>query len=142
MPSSRPDPPEHKPIAERFARALDHDDFETARSLLGNDCSYIIRDEQHAGPEAIIASYRAASAWAIANLDRIEYDSSVEALDDRRCAITFVDRITHRGESLEHRCRQVVTIDDDGLIHSIVRIDLPGERDAVEAFFTRVGLER
>ena len=127
-------------IARRFAVALDNDDFDNATELLAVDCTYHIRDEIHRGAGEIIASYRQATEWAHETFDDIEYESEVEPLDGHRFVILFLDRLCHCGQSLDHRCRQILTIDDRAKIIDILHEDLPGESERVEVFFESVGI--
>ena len=129
-------------VARRFASALDRDDFALAQALLSDDCVYHIREQTHTGAAAIIETYRAASEWAACAFDAIKYDSSIEALDDGRIAITFLDRLRHKGLAHKHRCRQIVTIDQAVRITRIEHEDLPGEPEAVQSFLDRVGITR
>ena len=128
-------------IARRFAAALDHDDFDAAGALLGDNCLYVIRDETHRGSKAILDSYREASEWVHDALDGVEYESSVspDEDDDRRVAITFVDHLRQGDRRHTHTCVQVITC-VDGLITRIEHVDLPGEREAVGAFLDEVGI--
>jgi ketosteroid isomerase-like protein len=129
-------------LAKRFAESLDNEDYDTARACLRPDAVYQIGGDEHRGPEAIVASYRGNGDWAARTLDHIEYESSAQATGDFSAKITFVDRIEHAGEKLVHRCEQHLEFDDGGRIRAIRHVDLPGEPEALEAFFQRVGLAR
>jgi hypothetical protein len=129
-------------IAAAFAQALDRDDYATATKLLAPACVYRFRDAVHEGRDAIIESYRTASAWARETFDEVAYASEIGALPDGRCAITFIDQLRHAGDAHEHRCRQIVRMNDAGLIEHIEHEDLPGQREAVDAFNRRHGIVR
>lgn len=126
-------------IATLLATALDADDFEAATTLLHPDCEYVIAGQTIAGRDAIIDSYRTASRQGRAKLDRLEFASRVDALDAHRAAITYIDDITHAGHSHRYTCQQIVSV-SDGVITHIVHVELPSEREALNAFYTQVGL--
>ena len=128
--------------ASDFAAALDADDFLRAQKHLARYCLYHFRGTVYEGPDAIIDTYRAASEWGRESFDAIDYESSVEPLDDGRIAVTFIDRLSHAGEQHTHTCRQILHFNPHGSIVRIEHEDLPGERDAVDAFMTRHGISR
>ena len=129
-------------LARELATALDREDYIAVTGLLSPRCAYRIRSSVFTGPEAIIDSYRTNGAWAAEALDSIEYESRVEPVAAGGALITFVDKIRHRGEEHVHMCQQAVGVDESGLIGSIEHRDLPGEREALESFFSRMGVER
>ncbi len=134
-------PEDRVEVARQFAHALDHDDFVTTAKLLTPDCVYTIHEQQIIGPEAICDAYREATKWAHENLDKIEYLSEVTLREDGCCTITFIDLISHGGVKHQHTCQQIVLI-KDYLISRIQHVELPGEREAVEKFFTMVGIQQ
>lgn len=123
----------------RFAKSLDAEDYETAIALLADDCVYELRGETHRGPAAIIASYRGHGDDASDEFDKIEYESVIEAESETRHTIRFIDHLTHNGERFTFECRQVIDLNDAGLITAIEHIDLPGQREALEEFRRRMG---
>ena len=129
-------------LARRFAESLDGEDYEAARRCLSPRAEYVISGDVHSGPDAILASYRASGDWAARAIDRIAYESRVNATGPRTAVISFTDRIEHAGEKLVHRCEQRLEFDDDGAIRRITHVDLPGEPEALAAYFQRVGLSR
>jgi hypothetical protein len=138
-----PADPDAVEIAQRFARALDHEDYPTAARLISGDCVYRIGESVFRGPTEITESYRTNGDEAAALFESIEYASSVEPTANPGAAlITFEDRIRHGERTLIHRCQQLVTLDADGRIHEIEHRDLPGERDALQAFLSAVGLAK
>jgi hypothetical protein len=56
--------------------------------------------------------------------------------------ITFLDHLAHHGHTLTHRCEQHLEFDEVGRICRIVHVDLPGEREALAAFFKTLGITR
>ncbi len=125
-------------ISFQFANALDENDFDAAVKLLHNQCTYSIHDTEMVGADDIIDSYRKADAWCKETLDAYEYESSV----DEEGVITFYDHITHGGLKHTHCCQQKITLDGDGLIAHIEHIELPNERESINAFFKQVGVQR
>lgn len=143
---AQPTPTNSLEIVRRFALALDTEDYATAAALLAPDCRYTIRGSILQGPAAIIRSYKGNGDQAAQVFDEITYGSEVvPAAVDHVATIRFYDRITHRGESLEHACEQRVRVADPTGIHParIIEIehhDLPVERERLAAFKTRHGL--
>lgn len=125
--------------AERFASALDREDYAAAEACLAPDCEYHIRGMVHAGPAAILASYRAAGEGAAARFDSVRYESSVRPAPDGGAVIGFVDHLERRGERHTHRCEQRLSFDASGRIRRIEHVDLPGEREALAAFLAGAG---
>ncbi len=128
--------------ARRLAAALDRSDFEAARPLLADSCTYRMRDEVLAGAEAILASYARNAEWAERSFDRIEYESEVHPAADGRARILFTDRTLHRGVRHVYRCEQLVAVDANGRVGEITHVDLPGQSEALAAFLDRVGVAR
>ena len=126
-------------VADAFRVALDLNDFSAARALVHDDCEYLIRSETIRGAAAIIASYREADEGAEKTFDAHAYDSSIHALAGDTATIEFVDHLELDDRSHTHRCHQEITMGPTGLICRIRHIDLPGEREAVEAFLAGVG---
>ena len=129
-------------IAKQFAEALDLDDFATAESLLASECVYEARAGEIMGATAIVSSYREASAWAKDHLDSIQYASRVEDANESRAAVIFIDHITHQGKSHSYQCQQLLSFGANGNIVRIQHVELPGQREALNAFFATVGIAR
>lgn len=129
-------------VIERFAAALDGDNFEVASALLSGDCRYESPTGPIIGPVAITDSYRSASEWARTHLDEIIYESQCRLESANRGVVLFVDHLRHNGQTHSYRCQQFVTVDAAGQITRIEHDELSGEREAVEAFLRKVGVER
>jgi hypothetical protein len=129
-------------IARIFAEALDREDYDSAAAVLSTDARYIVDDEEHIGPTAIVASYRASGDWAAKTLEGVRYESRVEVTQAGKAVISFSDHIEHAGRVMTHTCEQRVEIDSSGLITRVEHHDLPGEREALAAFFRDVGVDR
>ncbi len=129
-------------IARRFASALDRCDFDEAADYLAADCRYDTGHGELLGSDAIIASYRQSDEWGRGVLDQVVYESEVTANADVSCTALYIDRITHHGDTLEYRSRQHLWLNDAGQLIRILHEELPGERDALDAFFARHGIRR
>ena len=121
-------------IVRRFALALDHEDYSAASSLLAPECEYEIRNDRHAGPDAIIGAYRGNGDEAAERFDAISYGSDARHDPESGFVISFWDRIEHEGRSHLHRCEQVLTVNSEGRIDRILHRDLPGEVESLAAF--------
>ncbi len=131
----------HLDTAIRFAQALDAgDDGTIAGPMMAEDCIYTIRDEVYTGRDAILATYVKSDINARKKFDRVEYESEVKPSDDGRYMIKYLDTLTHNNQVHEHRCEQVLSFDDEGLICRIEHVDLPGENEALQSFLDRVGV--
>jgi hypothetical protein len=126
-------------VARTLAAALDEDDFATAGRVIHEACTYDINDETITGRDAIIDRYRRASREGRAKLDGLEFDSRVDAHDDQRATITYIDDLTQAGRTHRYTCRQIVTI-EHGLVTHIRHVELPDEREALNTFYAQVGL--
>jgi hypothetical protein len=120
-------------IAARFAAALDADDFGAVRPLLGEECRYDVRGETLVGPDAILDSYRTASASARRAFDRVTYSSRVVRTDADSATVEFADHLERAGSTHTFRSLQHLTI-VDGVIVAIRHEDLPGEREKLAAY--------
>lgn len=131
-------------IARRLAACLDAADHNGAAALLAPDCTYTFRGRTIQGGEAIIASYAAAHADALATFDSIAYESGVRADEGAAAAIIrYGDIITHNGIEHRHECEQRITTgvgETGGLVVRIEHVDLPGQHEALNAWLMRVGL--
>ncbi len=120
--------------AERFAIALDAEDFERVRTLLAPNCAYHAPEGLLIGPDAIVASYRQNAEAARGRFDQIEYTSSVELNSPAAAQIAFTDRVRLGGAWHEYRCRQRICVGAQGLIEEIRHDEIAGERERLEQF--------
>ena len=127
-------------IAQRFASALDREDYEAARAKLAADCRYEARTEVVAGPDAIVSSYRSQGETARRLFDAVDYRSEpVNAGADTAC-VAFSDRLSKHGRTHTFECQQWLYFQPDGLIARIVHEDLPGERQRLLEFCATCGV--
>ncbi len=128
---------------ETLARALDADDYEMAASVLSDQVEYSIGGDVFNGPVAVLASYREASEMAHRLFDNVSYGHEVNATDDPLSfRVSYSDELTVGEETLKHMAEQHVTVAAEEGVVKIVNVDLPGEREKVDAFMTRHGLSR
>jgi hypothetical protein len=120
--------------AQRFAAALDAEDYEGVRATLAADCVYHAPEGLQIGPDEIVKSYRQNGASARDRFEKIEYESRVEAIGPTDALITFIDRVTLRGAWHEFRCRQRIRIGAGGLVEQIWHEEIPGERERLRQF--------
>jgi hypothetical protein len=125
-------------IAQKFADALDAEDYLAAEKLLAPDCVYHIGDATFAGPARIVDSYRANSDSATRRFDSVEYDSSVTALSPLSAMILFTDRVRIADQWHEFHCQQCVQIGLSGLIAMIRHEELEIERTRLIEFENRM----
>lgn len=128
--------------AARFAAALDAEDYDTLVALLTADCEYVARDGACIGPEAIARSYRTAGTWAKSHIEAVTYESSVREAPDGAAIVTFIDHLVHAGIRHTYSCEQQVHCGADGRICRIVHCELPGQREAADAFLRQIGVVR
>lgn len=126
-------------VIERFARALDENDFSTLSELLAETCVYDIRGKRHEGRRAIVDSYKQGNDLAHRIADSVNYSSEVIRQENDRYVVNFYDHLVIGDETLTHQSRQFLAINSDGLINSIADEEIPGEQDKLEAFLAKNG---
>jgi len=146
MPKNDVHAPSNRPmnspdVAERFASALDADDFLEAAHLLEEDCLYSTHGREIRGREHVMASFVEASDWAHAHLDKITYEHTL-VHSQAAATIRFVDIFEHRGQKVRHECLMHVDTGPNDRIRRLTLEDLPGERERVGAFLEAFGIKR
>jgi len=137
---------EVRAIAQKFATALDQNDFAAVAALLSADCRYELTKSEFTsetslvGPAAIIESYRWHDTRARAAFDRVEYSSCVEGVENMSATIRFTDALEKAALRHVYECRQHVTI-KSGKICLIVQEDIPEGKAAIREFMKRVGVQ-
>lgn len=127
---------------QKFAVALDAEDYSAVAGLLAPDCEYVATRATFIGPEEIIGSYRKVAAWMKASVDKVSYRHSVRPGAEGKAIVTFVDDVTRSRLRHVYSCEQELSFDAEGRIRRIVHVDLPGERDAADPFLRKVGVQR
>ena len=132
-----------KEIAETFGTALDHDDFPTTENLIHQDCIYDIGSDIIVGPKEIVSSYEKNMIDGRKKLDELVWgESYVEALNENVFEVYFTDFLKHKGISHVHKCKQTLTITEEGKIIRIDHINLANEPEKLAAFYQQVGIAK
>ncbi|MBN1830700.1 MAG: GNAT family N-acetyltransferase [Deltaproteobacteria bacterium] len=126
--------------AKLFAKALDEDDFESARMYLSRICQYSVGKKELHGPETIIQSFREGSDKAKRLFDQVDYGSETLRIEGNRVTVQFTDLIQVKGQSLVYSSRQHLEFGEDGLIVRIVHEEIPGELEALQSLLKRLGV--
>ena len=134
--------PDSIQITARFSSALDHEDWAKARSLLQDDCEYVIRGRRVIGQGHIIQEYRASASWGSSTFDEITYRSQLEKCRDGRIRVTFIDRIRKGDHRHVYKCDQVISVDQDGLINRIMHFDRAHDEQQLVCFLETCGIHR
>ena len=128
-------------LAERFADALDRNDFAAAGELVSEDCAYSAASKEYRGRAEVMQSFMDASAWARERIERVTYRHSILLADDRAATIRFIDDLEHGGKRIIHECLMHLTLGGGGTIASLALEEPPGERDRVMALLREAGVE-
>jgi len=126
--------------AKRYAKALDEDDFESARVYLAQNCQYSVGGKEVNGPEAIIQSFREGSDKAKRIFDQVDYGSEILRVDGNSVTIQFTDLIQIKGQSLVYSSKQHLKFGEDGLIIRIEHEEIPGELETLQTLLKRLGV--
>lgn len=70
------------------------------------------------------------------------YESEVEPAQGPEVGVRYADHLAAHGHSHTHRCRQVYSVSDAGVVARIFHRDLPGEPEALQAFIDACGIAR
>jgi len=127
--------------AEGFAKALDKDDFESAKAYLAQNCRYLTGDKDIHGPDAIIQSFREGSEKAKRLFDHVDYGSEILDIGVAGVVVQFTDLIEITGKSHVCSSRQHLEFGDNGLIIRIVQEEIPGELEALETIIKKLRTE-
>lgn len=128
-------------FVERFATALDNDDYETAALCMEQDAVYDDNGGKTiVGRDAILESFRDASEWGRSNLDRLTFSHEID--DATPLQIRLIDVLACGGEELALDHTMHLLLSDHGLISAVRVAYPPGEEERVSAFFQRHGLRR
>ena len=128
--------------AEGFAKALDKDDFESAKAYLAQNCRYLTGEKDMHGPDAIIQGFREGSEKAKRLFDHVDYGSEILDISAAGVVVQFTDLIEITGQNHVYSSRQHLEFGDDGLIVRIVHEEIPGELEALEAIIKKLRTEK
>jgi hypothetical protein len=109
---------------------------------LADECEYVTRNGPVVGSQAVIASYQTAGAWVKSHIQHVRYESTVRMSQDGSAIVTFIDHFEHNGLAHTYSCEQLVYVNGQGRVCRIVHNDLPGQREAADAFLKTIGVER
>ena len=127
---------------KHYAKALDEDDFESAKVYLARNCQYSVGGKELHGPEAIIQSFREGSDKAKRLFDQVDFGSEILRVDGNRVTIQFTDLIQFKGQSLVYSSKQHLEFGEDGLIVRIVHEEIPGELEGLQALLKKLGVKQ
>lgn len=128
-------------LVERFATALDTDDYATAALCLERDALFDDdgRDTIY-GRDRILESFKQASEWGRSNLDSLRFLHKID--EATPLEIRLIDVLAHDGEEMMLNHTMHVSLSDRGLIAELRLVYPPGERERLRDFFTRHRLRR
>jgi hypothetical protein len=127
-------------IVDRFAEALDRDDYVTASHCMEPDATYDDADKIIVGRDAILASFKATSDWGRTHLDELRFLHHIN--QSAPLEIHFIDILICDREELTLEHAMHVTLSKRGLIAQLRLIRPLDERAKVRAFFERHGIQR
>lgn len=128
-------------FVERFATALDNDDYETAALCMEQDAMYDDGGGKTIiGRDAILESFRGASEWGRRNLDSLTFLHEIDKATPLQ--ISLIDVLVYEGDELVLDHTMHLSLSGRGLISALRLVYPPGERERVSAFFTRHELKR
>jgi len=128
-------------IAIKFGQTLDKDQFELTKKLISDDCKYYIEDDLIIGPEKICNSYKQNMIEGRRKLDVLEWgESKVQVIDDKKFVVHFTDYLTHKNKNHVHKCAQILTFNNEGLINRIEHENNEVEKKKLNEFYKKVGL--
>lgn len=134
--------PGERTIVERFATALDNDEYGEVTKVLAHDVVYEVKGEVLIGPELVANSYREASEAARRIFDLVRYDHEVLDDDGSTFRVKFLDILVIDDDRLVHNAEQLVTVDPDLEVVRIINVDIPAETAKVDEFLAKHGRSR
>jgi hypothetical protein len=127
--------------ARLFGQYLDEDRFDAVLELLIDDCEYDIGNQLLTDKESIVNLYKTNMEEGHQKFDHLEWGKSrVKKINDHLYEVYFSDFLTHKGETHNYNCKQLLSINARSLIFKIEHVELEGEREKLNAFYKRVGL--
>jgi SnoaL-like domain len=128
-------------VVERFATALDCDDYETGSTCMEPDAVYEESGGKRiVGREAILRSFQDASVWGHEHLDDLRFLHEID--QSTPLSIRFIDVLSYGGEECVVDHTMHLTFSDAGRIRRLRLVYPAGERERVSAFFQRHNLKR
>ncbi len=129
-------------VAKAFGTFLDEDDFPAVKRLLEEDCLYEINGETIKGKDKIVDLYQANMLEGRQKFDELKWGrSKIIKLNEYEFEVHFSDFLKHKGIEHNYNCKQILKLGDSNLIHKIIHVELPGQKEALKAFYKAVDLE-
>lgn len=129
-------------IAIQFGDSLDSDEYAITRSVLADDCEYIIGNEKLLGPIEISKSYENNMIEGKKKLDKLEWGKcKIEDISETEFFIHFTDYLTHKSKEFVHRCKQKVIVGQNYKIVKIEHISDPEEQEKLNSYYKSVGFK-
>lgn len=131
----------NKEIALTFGTALDNDDYAKAKTVVAPDCTYDIGSAVLKGPDQIIDSYEENMKKGKIKFDKLVWGKcKIVPVDDQKFEVHFSDHLTKNGKTHNYKCKQILTINEDGLIANIEHQEFPGEKEKLHSFYNSVDI--
>jgi len=129
-------------VALKFGTTLDADNFTSFKNIIAPECNYHIGDELYVGPDEIAGLYEKNLIEGKAKFDKLVWGKCrIEKVEPDIFEVYFSDFLTHQGITHNYQCKQRITINDSLLVIKIQHIELPNQREALNAFYEKVGLK-
>jgi len=126
----------YQQTAINFGHFLDQDDFVSFKSILDEKCIYEINDEILKGKDNIAGLYETNMKAGKAKFDKLEWGKSeIKEVESNVFDVHFSDNLLHKGIQHNYRCKQRITINANCLVEKIVHMELPGERESLNAYY-------
>lgn len=133
--------PPAREVIVALARALDEDDYSSVATLIHPQCDYAgPAGRSMKGRREVTGAYWRASRWAKERFT-VRYESEVVEENGNVITVEFVDHLERHRKAHTHRCQQKFTV-VDGLVTAIEHIELPGEKETLDAYFLEVEVAR
>lgn len=122
-------------IVERFAQALDDEDYATAALCLDAGAEYDSGEKTILGVDDIIDSFRDAAERGRKTFDSVTFRHEISS--QAQTDIRFLDRLSRNGDTFELDHTMHLTISDRGTITHLRLTYPPGERERLRAFLEK-----
>ena len=131
-----------KEVAFQFGNSLDKDDYARTRSVIADECEYLIGEKSLFGPVAIAKSYEDNMKEGKKKLDKLEWgECKIETINENEFFVHFTDYLGHKSIEYVHRCKQKITVGPNNKIVRIEHISDPAEQKRLDAYYKSVGLK-
>ena len=128
--------------AKKFGEYLDQDDFENFRTVLAENCNYEIGGQTLTTKDSIAGLYEKNMKEGKVKFDELVWGKSeIKKVSEDQYDVYFSDFLKHKGISHNYKCKQRITINSDNLVERIDHMELPGERESLDAYYSQVGLK-